>query len=579
MYREPTEDPLDIPASQMPRRPKTALILGAFVVIAAAVGGGLYLADKKETARKADEVNGAWSRLSSCLIGDPLEGSEKASARFRRIQFAVAETDVKGGKEPATEQWPFRCHAQSQALLHVLNKERMAKAGSDDLAARTDALGKKIVGGDQQVRLRDYSDTIDGLYAKAAEAKLVATKAADVKQPPAIAKPRFSIDDLAKVKPIANKPLPMNALKSELHGHRDLVLAVADASLPAPLICTANDQATKVVCKKLPPAAAAVGGEPLLHAARDPGAAPIAVFGPQASVGAYTTDTGAAVITGEKFGWAYHRKDGSSVSLTYRNEYGAKFRLAVDNKEPFAMVPWPGRVKNENLYYAATIVPGFVLWRGANDQDQIRLFSQAIEGDKLGPVNEVGEIANWYTTGTAPQFYSCHSGEALTVAVKDQFTWHVSTHRDGKWTVPVKVYANFDRMSCRKTEATLTQVVGDKGGQVLAITCNNGLCADATANLPALGQRAAVGTDGGIITVARVFDRGGVFMRTGAITALSTATSIPLFDDSEKGESWLRGMDLYPLGKSAALVLSTTSGTYLLRVDGDGTVTPLNVEQ
>ena len=38
-------------------------------------------------------------------------------------------------------------------------------------------------------------------------------------------------------------------------------------------------------------------------------------------------------------------------------------------------------------------------------------------------------------------------------------------------------------------------------------------------------------------------------------------------------------MELYPLGKAAALVLSTTSGTYLLRVDSDGTVTPLDVEQ
>ena len=106
------------------------------------------------------------------------------------------------------------------------------------------------------------------------------------------------------------------------------------------------------------------------------------------------------------------------------------------------MVPWPGHVKNENLYYAAALVPGFVLWRGANDQDEIRLFAQPIEGNKLGAVQEVGEIDSWYTTGNAPQFYSCHSGEALTVVVKDQFTWHLTTNRDGKWTVPVKVYAS-----------------------------------------------------------------------------------------------------------------------------------------
>lgn len=577
MYREPTEPQVDIPPSQMARRPRAGLILGAFVLIAAGVGAALFVADKRESARKTEEIGGAWSRLSACLIGDPVTTGEKASARFRAIQFAVAETDVKGGKEPATEQWPYRCHAQTQALIHVLNKERIAKAGSDDLAARTDALAKRIEGGDQEHRLRDFTDAIDGLWAKATEAKLVATKAADVKPPPAPAKPLFSIDDLAKVRPLASKSLPISALKGEVHGHRDLVLAVADASLAGgPLICTANDASNKVACKKLPAAAAAVGGDPLLHAARDPGAPPIVVFGPQASVGAYTTDTGAPVITGEKFGWAYRRKDGSSVALTYKNEYAQKFRLGVDNKEPFTMVPWP--VKNENLYYAASVVPGFVLWRGANKQDEIRLFAQPIEGSTLGPIKEVGEIDGWYTTGSAPQFVSCHSGEALTVAVKDQYTWHVTTNRDGNWTVPVKVYASFDRMSCRKGDATFTQVPSSKGDQVLVITCNNGLCSDTTAKLPGLGARVAVATDTGIVTVARVFERGGVFMRTGAAATLEKSPSIPLFDDSEKGESWLRGMDLYPLGKAAALVLSTTQGTYLLRIDEGGKVTPLDVD-
>ncbi len=579
MYREPTEPQLDIPPSQIARRPRAGLIVGAFVLIAAGVGAALFIADKRDAARKTEEVGLAWSRLSSCLIGDPVASGEKPSARFRAIQFAIAETDVKDGKEPATEAWPYRCHAQTQALIHVLNKERMAKAGADDLAARTDALAKRIEGGDQEHRLRDYTEAIDGLWAKAAEAKLVATKVVDVKPPPAPAKALFSIDDLAKVKPITNKPLPVSAFKSEIHAHRDLVLAVADASLEggAPLICTANEASNKIACKKLPPAAAAVGGEPLLHAARDPGAAPIVVFGPQASVGAYTTDNGTTVIAGEKFGWAYRRKDGTSIALSYKNEYGAKFRLAVDNKEPSTMVPWPGRVKNENLYYAAAVVPGFVLWRGANEQDEIRLFAQPIEGNALGPVKEIGETDPWYTTGNAPQFVSCHSGEALTVAVKDQYTWHVTTHRDNNWTVPVKIYASFDRMSCRKNEATFTQVPSSKGDQVLVITCANGLCGDTTAKVPGLGARVAVATDFGIVTVARVFERGGVFMRTGAASALANAASIPLFDDSEKGESWLRGMDVYPLGKSAALVLSTTQGTYMLRIDEGGKVTPLDV--
>ena len=184
--------------------------------------------------------------------------------------------------------------------------------------------------------------SIDAVYAKAAESKLVAAKVADAKPPPAIAKPRLSIDDLAKVKPIAPKSLPMSAIKSEIHGHRDLVLAVADASLAGPLICTANDQSNKAVCKKLPPAAAR--GRWRAAAPRGARSRRSADRGLRAAgLGRRVHDRHRrAVITGEKFGWAYRRKDGSSVSLTYKNEYDKKFRSRRSTtKSPSRWCPGP----------------------------------------------------------------------------------------------------------------------------------------------------------------------------------------------------------------------------------------------
>lgn len=561
MYREPTDPPLELSADDIPRRPKTALILGSFVLLAALVGGGLFVADKRDRARKQEVVKTAFAKLSTCLVGDP---TDKPSVRLRQIQVAIAEDDPRAGKEPATELWPYRCHAHAQALLHVINTERLPEP---DLSSNLTKLSEKLVGGDHEHRLQDLGEIADAIWARG----LVATRVADVRAAPEPAKALLTLGDLKKVKPLTTKALSPSAIKTEVQSHRDLAFAVADPGVS--LVCGGSD---RIVCRKLPAEAVAVGGDPLLHAARDPGAVPVVVYGAAANVGAWTSDSGVPVIRGEKFGWAYRKKDGSTVTLSYRNEYNRKFRLTIDGKEPGTMIAPPGKVNNENLYYATALVPGFILWRGANEQDEIRIFAQSIEGTTAGPVQEIGEIGGWYAQGTDPQFKSCKTEEALVVAVKDKFTWHAAIHRNGSWTVPAKIDA-FDRVTCRKAEATFTSTPDKMGGYVNQWKCANGICDFATAKLPAFGPRKAIATDAGIVTVSRAFDRGGVHLRVAPIDKLATQKSVVLFDDYESKDSWLRGFELLPLGSGAALVVTTTEGVYLVRIDGDK-VTPLDVD-
>lgn len=564
MYREPTDPPLELTADDLPRRGKRGLVIGAFVVVAALAAGGLYLADKRDAAHKRDVLARAYGGLATCLLGEPLAAGEKASARVRSIQLAIAEQDPKVTKEPSTEVWPYRCHAPAQALIHTINTERIQ---SGELSAATDRLAQKLMGGEHEQRLADLSALVDDVF------KTPTTRVDGVKPAPAPAKPLFTLADLKKLKPLTSKAIATTALKTEVQSHRDLAFAVADPALS--VVCGGSEG--KITCRKLPAEAVAVGGEPLLQAARDPGAAPVVVYGAAASVGAWTTDTGAPAIRGEKFGWAYRRKDGSTVTLSYRNEYDRKLRLTIDGKEPGTMVAPPGKVINENLYYATALVPGFVLWRGANDQGDIRIFAQPLDGASPGAVQEIGDIGGWYATGTDPQFKSCHTGDALVVAVKDKFTWHVAIHRNGSWTVPAKI-DSFETLTCRKAEATMTQVSGKKGEHVRQWKCANGICDIAVAELPAFGVRRAIATDAGVVTVSRVFDRGGLHLRVAPIDKLTTAKSVALFDDLENGkDSWLRGFELLPFGRGAALVVTTTEGVYVLAIEGDK-VRPLDVE-
>lgn len=567
MYREPTEKPLELSADEVPRRTNRVWIVGAFLGLAGLVGAGLYFADRRDAANKKTAVQSAYNKLGTCLLGEPLAAGEKPSTRVRAIQFAIAENDPKLTKEPSTEVWPFRCHASAQALIHVISKERVAAA---ELAAATDKLGQRLVGGEHEARLADYGDLVDAVFTQPF------AKVAEGKAAPAPVKPLLTLADLKQHKPLIAKVIASTAIKTEVQSHRDLVFAVADPALS--VVCSATDESAKVTCRNLPAEAVAVGGEPLLHAARDPGALPVVVYGPAASIGAWTTDTGLPAIRGEKFGWAYRKRDGTTLTLSYRNEYVRKLRLTIDGREPGTMIAPPGKVNNENLYYATALVPGFVLWRGANDQDEIRIFAQPIEGTTAGAIQEIGDIGGWYATGTNPQFKSCHTGDALVVAVKDKVTWHVAIHRNGSWTVPAKIDA-FDHLTCRKAEATMTEVSGKNGDLVRQWKCANGICDLAVAQVPGFGKRRALTTDAGVVTVSRVFERGGLHLRVAPIDKLATATTKPLFDDLENGkESWLRGFELLPLGRAALLTVNTIEGVYALKIDGDK-LTPLDVEK
>lgn len=572
----------EVPGSEeFARKSNAPKVVIGLLMLAVLGGTGAYVADRSDKSRKAQVTSSAFAQLSGCLLGSPLGAGEKPSVRVRAMQLSIAEESPAKMGVPLGNTWPFRCQASAQALVRVLAEERLSTPGADDLGAAVDRLAQQLAGTEQDKRLADLSQNVDALFAKAADKALTAV-GTDA-QAPKPAKPLLSLAALRKTKPLAQKPLPGAAFRGELQRHRDLAFAVADPSLPASLLCSLGESGDKLRCKPFPAPVAALGGDPYLHAARDPGAAPIVVFGPAASIGAYATDTGAAAIKGDKFGWAHHRKDGALVTLTYRNEYHHKLRLAADGKE--SMLTPPSAVKNENLYYAAMLVPGWVLWRGYNDVGTIRLFAQAIDGATAGTPKDVGEVDTWYAESTDPQIASCHSGEALTVAVKDKISWHVATVKDGAWTIPTVIPVSFDQLTCKGTESTIT-TLGGKDDVVRQFHCGNGVCKEAEAKLAPQSFRKVTDVDGTVIAVGRVGDRGGVHLHHAPIDGLAASQGEVLFDDQLESDSgtkidggWLRGLELYSAGRNALLLVMTTEGTFALRIDAAGKATPIDAEQ
>ncbi|MGZ3422606.1 MAG: hypothetical protein ACXWUG_00190 [Polyangiales bacterium] len=557
------------------KRSPLPFVIGAVVVLGG-IGAALVVADRKAEAKKKEAIDTAWSKLATCLVG-PLDGGDKPSTRARQIQVTNAIDDPK---VPASERWPIVCQPHSANLIRLLNSERMAKAGGGDLAAAAAEIDKLVVS--PEARLGDISGPIDTLFAKAKE-QGVSTIKTDV-APPVVTKALLSFEELKKAKPLSKRAIGPKAIAKEVHRGRGLTFLVTDESIDGRTrLCSVDENGAKAICKKLPAAVEAVGGESMLLSSRDAEIDPLISFGNASALGAYTGDTGVRVVDGEKFAWAWRRRDGHAITLSYRNEYDKKLRLAVDGKAPGTMLVPPGKVANENLYYAATLVPGFVLWRGFDEEGEPHLWSQPLAPDgNVGPAEIVGPVGGWYAQGTKPQIRSCQSDRgAVAVVLDGQFSAHVTIEKDGKWTIPAVVGLDAARQELACHAGTLT-FTWTTEANVVQTSCAHGICDTKKAGLPTHKgtRRLVVDLDGTVAMLERPDPRGGYHLAIANIDQLETTKTTPLFDDfsNDPKLAWLQDVSFETLGSAALAILKTTEGTYFVRIGKDGKVTPIDVQ-
>jgi hypothetical protein len=564
-------------------------VIGFFVVLAAGVGGLLWYVDKKDQEKKKEEVVTAWSRLSTCLVGEPIAQGEAASVRWRRIQIAVAEeepTKLPGG---ASEQWPERCGKYVNELQTKAADGGRVKVAAQAMAQKAVDLGKVLLANTREARLADMTAQVDALWKVAGEGGFVATKIDGVPAAPAFEKPRLTLADFASAKPLSTSQVPVKAIKLEVHRHRELTFVALDSALgDAPLLCTVPDEVGNAECKKLGKEIVAMGSEPRLLEAREDGAQPLLAFADLGSGGILRADGSAKVLTGEKFGFAHVQKDGVAYAVAYHTGEGAKderklmaTRVKAGAASESSEVALAGKVRNENLYYALGVVPGFLLSRGLNDKLEPRLFAQPFlptGPEVVGPALEIGAVEAWTNGGDNDAFASCTSKGATTALVKDDYSWKVTTFAGAKWTVPTTI-GYFEAYACNGPEIGFTSSA--KGG-VRATRCSAGACQVDEASLPYGDRRSSAWMDGVVAVVDRTTDRGGVRLRVGPPRELAQTKAQVLFDDyvndgAVQTTRWVSDFQLWPIGASALLVVVTPKGDWLARVDRAGNVKPIDV--
>lgn len=573
-YRDPGPV-LDIPPSQIPRKTPLGKILGAMAIGGLAVAGVMVFINARQERAKAAARAEAWSRLEVCLAG-PADGA-KLSARYRQAQLAVAEVDPKELKEETSQRWPTRCADHARGFYHVLVDQRLSKPGQADLGTMANTFAGRLLSDSYETRLADLSKEIDELSAGAAALKITSVSVSGIKAPTLAPKPLLTLGALKKVRPLGgSKAFPLSAIRLEAQRHRDLVFVATDPTIPTPFQCVIADGARKVVCKKVVQAAADAG-DLRLDEARDPGAPILFNAGRIAANGVFRADTGAKVLTDKRFGWAWARGDGTVVTLGYEED--RQLLLSLPGEEKPTEVKLPGHVTNENLAFAVGLVPGYVLFRGANTADEVRLFAAKIAGNAVEPAAEVGELAGWHTYGNTAQLTSCR-GDASTfhVLVEDTAGLHVVTNSGGKWGSMATTF-NGDH-SCNASSVTITST---GTGTLLQSKCSSAGCIPNTAVVPTARRRVGVDLEGAVATLGQMDERGGLHLRVGSMASLPGQKSVLALDDwtTEEGptpKSWLFEFAAYPVGKAGVFVLSTVAGNFVVRVDETGALTPIDVE-
>jgi len=185
---------------------------------------------------------------------------------------------------------------------------------------------------------------------------------------------------------------------------------------------------------------------------------------------------------------------------------------------------------------------------------------------------------------------------ALVVAGRSRDS--VSFFADGKWTTPVPSEQAGGVLTCRGLEATTTRLrTSQKHNRfwptVSQSRCNVSSCTMGTVQLedlipglvdlgaPDARMTLAADVDGKLALVWQGGEVGGLRMRFAPIERMKDVPDRVIYDDVVEGGkraiSNLLEVKLLPGQGYALLLLSTTKGVFVLRIDASGAATPATI--
>ncbi|MBI5531299.1 MAG: hypothetical protein HY898_01190 [Deltaproteobacteria bacterium] len=581
---------------------KKKFAIGAGVLVVVLVGGGIGLS-RYMTAKANEKIASSWSGLSRCMIGEPLAAGQRASVRVRAIQL-TSMTQAETTRAPAGgEPWPNRCSTYAHALYEGLVEASKTEKGAKDLGYWTEKLAVAIK--EEGAYHTDLTEVIDQTWEQAGKAGLV-VGAVDVTAPPAAAQ-AMTVDALAGKPGISKTSIDMKNLQTEVNPGTVLRLLVEDKEVPnSPFICTLNAAQPGAKCDSLSAdVASTMHGFRMLGTADDD-ADPLVFSGKNGADGVFRAQSGEKIDAAATYG-GYAAKDGNTSLLTW-DDASRQLRLvrkAAAKPKTVTPVSAEPKLTVGNAYYDSQLLWNQAVFRGLNHFKELWLAAaETSTGEPaLGAVTEIGQLAEGGLADkpgedALPQITGCRVAKALVVRARGERSEFLSFFVGGRWTKPVQVAGLGGTLSCRKAEAAITRVDLSKSDSSLDTAIVHNRCTPAACQVDTIKMDqflkgelglapkalvAAADLDGKLVVVWGAGEFGGVRMRVAPPDKIAKTPDVILFDDLIKDgqvqkASTLFDARLYSRERFAVLVLSTSGGTFLIRIDSEGKFAQMPVE-
>jgi MinD-like ATPase involved in chromosome partitioning or flagellar assembly len=552
-----------------------SVLLGATValvmVVVGTVGYNRYAQNQERTA-----TGMKWAELGQCLLGNAGGFPEHPGMRFRQIQLAASS-------QTSDAAWPFRCALHAREVSESVRSDR-----NRELARAAEELAKSLETDSNSVFVR--ATLVDRLWDAAKSADLSRIpESVTVPPPPSPAEPLTS-DLLEAVRSSRVAEKVTRIMPAPCRGEV-LGLLIADRW------CELGKQNR---CRSI---SLQEGREVVVAGTVEAGAWPLLyeeatrLVGVVTPAGGRTTlEYGAPLVAGSSVGHSGSEK--ATIASVAQNV----LRIETSNtantwKKDASIVLRPSDVaKGMDFVSAAMAWDTLLVVMQSSTRDA---FLKLVSTGQFSP-DEFTIFAARVTPGSKPRFKSlvkvrsggeqatslrmCGEKQRLVAA----FGAASLLFQDGEnWTIQdggaLSSAAGRLLMHCRENGVTIV-------GAERITRCTTQEC---TAS-PAFG-RAALRLDintplwvaptryGGVVLWSREGESDVIRLKTLGARDEITGPEKILFDGAIRGntvveQSTLRSYTVWSTPDYAVVVLDTTSGVYLLRVNPDGTVAPLIVE-